>query len=195
MAGRGRPSARRPDRGRRDGRSSATPKTAGNTQRSVAKRPPAAKKPDSSSGTNITARAVVLVGVALLLVGSYTSSIHAWWNQRQEIMTLQTQKAAAEDDIAELHDIERRWKDPAYVRQQARERFGWVMPGEVGYRVIGLDGELKGGLSSLESPPPAPRQGWAARMWGSVERAGDPIEINVPDADDPDEKILKTKKE
>ncbi len=62
---------------------------------------------------------------------------------------LEVRKAAAEDEIAELQDIEQRWNDPAFIRNQARERFGWVMPGEVGYRVIGLDGEVKASMGSV----------------------------------------------
>lgn len=115
---------------------------------------------------------MILLGVALMLIASYTASVHAWWQQRSEISTLQAQNRAAKADIAELEDQKTRWDDPAFVRQQARERFGWVMPGEVGYRVIGVDGELKGQASQLETPQAAPRGPWIERLWGSVEQAG-----------------------
>ena len=52
--------------------------------------------------------------------------------------------------------------DPDYVRTQARERLGWVVPGETGYRVVGADGKpLGGGLRSSPRrlrPAPAPRR-------------------------------------
>lgn len=140
----------------------------------------------------MTTRAILLLGVLVLLIASYATSVHAWWGQRQEILALEQQVARAEADIAELEDLEQRWKDPAFVRQQARERFGWVMPGEVGYRVIGLDGQLQGDLSNLEAPPTPPTQDWAARMWGSVERAGQPIDLNTEE-DDADDVLMNRK--
>lgn len=107
-----------------------------------------------------------------MLIASYSASVHAWWQQRAEISALEAQNRQSEKEIAGLEDQQRRWSDPAYIRQQARERFGWVMPGEVGYRVIGVDGELKGQTSTLEEPTVAPRRPWVERLWGSVEEAG-----------------------
>ena len=108
----------------------------------------------------------------MTLIASYTTSVHAWWQQRSEIAALEAQNRQSEAEIERLEDQQRRWSDPAYVRQQARERFGWVMPGEVGYRVIGVDGELQGRTSTLEEPEVAPRTPWLERLWGSVEQAG-----------------------
>jgi len=165
MAARGSsPSSRRPTPGRRDGRS--TPRTPGRPTPAT----PAATT--GGSGTKFTTRALILLGVALTLIASYTASVHAWWQQRSEIATLEAQNRQSEREIAELEDQQRRWSDPAFVRQQARERFGWVMPGEVGYRVIGVDGELQGQASTLEEPEVAPRTPWLERLWGSVEQAG-----------------------
>lgn len=177
MAGRGSsPSSRRPT-GRRDGRS--TPRTTA--------RPQAAPVASSGgSGTRFTTRALILLGVAVMLIASYTTSVHAWWQQRSEIAALEAQNRQTQQDIEQLEDQERRWSDPAYIRQQARERFGWVMPGEIGYRVIGVDGELKGQSSTLEEPEVAPRRPWVERLWGSVEAAGDPDQAAEPTDADPE---------
>lgn len=165
MAGR-RPSSssRRPTPGRRDARPST--RAGGSATASGA----AAKS--EGTGTRFTTRALVLLAVAVMLVASYSASVHAWWQQRAEITALEAQNRQAEAAIADLEDQQRRWNDPAYIRQQARERFGWVMPGEVGYRVIGVDGELKGQTSKLQEPEVAPRKPWVERLWGSVEEAG-----------------------
>src|SRR5262245_33306196 len=87
-----------------------------------------------------TSRALILVLVALLLVGSYTSALRVWWNQHSEIQAAKIEIETRRDAIKDLQNTKRRFDDPAYIQQQARERFGWVMPGEVGYRVIGADG-------------------------------------------------------
>lgn len=179
MAARSGPSStsRRPSSGRRDVRSSpraTTPQVV----------------PARTSGTRFTTRAAILLAVTLVLVASYTQSVHAWWQQRSEIVALEEQNRAAKSDIAELEDTKERWEDPAYVRQQARDRFGWVQPGEVGYRVIGADGKLKGQSSTLQTPPVATTRTWSQKLWSSVEEAG-----REPSADttteDPSDTVLK----
>ena len=164
-----RATTRRPTSGRRDVRS-----TKRNT--SSAKGPAAV----TIAGTAFTSRALVLLAVVLLLLASYTTSIHAWWQQRSEIHSLERQKAKTQDDIAALQDLQRRWTDPAFVKQQARERFGWVMPGEVGYRVIGSDGALRGQSAELSSAPGSVDTGWQDKLWGTFEKAG-----RGPDKADP----------
>ena len=165
MASRGSNSNRGPSSGRRDTRS--TPRR-GSTPTKATKVTAAT----AGSGTKVTARAAILLVVAVMLIASYTASLHAWWQQRAEIVALEAKNRATKAQIADLEDQQKRWDDPAYVRQQARERFGWVMPGEVGYRVIGADGEIKGDVSQLEEPTTKVQGPWVERLWGSVVEAG-----------------------
>ena len=108
----------------------------------------------------------------LLLIASYTSSLRTWWQQRQEIRTTEAQIAASKDAIEQLEDDAQRWDDPAYVKQQARERFGWVLPGEVGYRVIDADGVVEGEVPELAKPPTTEPPPWYDQLWTSVQVAG-----------------------
>ena len=124
------------------------------------------------SGPRFTSRAIVLLSVVVLLVGSYTSALHAWWDQRSELTAKQAEIVQRREAIRELENTKRRYDDPAYVQQQARERFGWVMPGEVGYRVIGLDGKIQGRLSAPSDAPELTVTRWYDVLWGSVEAAG-----------------------
>lgn len=106
------------------------------------------------SGT-FTSRALILLLVLAVLGVSYASSIRAWLNQRSEQHSLAAQIADQRREIAQLKQAKLRWDDPAYIEQQARLRFGWVMPGERSYRVIGKDGEvLSVGNDSLSSTLP-----------------------------------------
>ncbi|MEO6605078.1 MAG: septum formation initiator family protein [Aeromicrobium sp.] len=114
----------------------------------------------------------MLLAVTLLLVGSYTSTLHAWWEQRGDIQSSKARIETSKQAIGFLEDEKDRWDDPAYVKQQARARFGWVMPGEVGYRVIGADGVVRGDVPTLAEPPPAATPQWYDKLWGSVEQAG-----------------------
>lgn len=145
----------------------------------------------ASAAPRFTGRALVLLLVALLLVGSYTSAMRAWWNQRAELQQARAEIAMRRDAIRELEDTKRRFDDPAYVQQLARERFGWVMPGEVGYRVIGSDGEIQGDLGVLaEAETPRDRR-WYDTLWASVEAAG-AAKTGVPPVANPD-KVIRTR--
>jgi cell division protein FtsB len=139
-------------------------------------------------GPRFTGRAVVLLLVALLLVGSYTSAMRAWWTQRSEIQATKAEIAMRQDAIRDLEDTKRRYDDPAFIQQQARERFGWVMPGEVGYRVIGSDGEIQGEVPALAAPDAPRDRRWYDTLWESVEGAGT-AKSGLPPVADPDKVI------
>lgn len=132
------------------------------------------------------------MAVILLLVASYTSSLHAWWEQRGEIQATKAEIVMRKDAIKQLQGDQQRWNDKAFVEQQARERFGWVLPGEVGYRVIGSDGQVQGQVPTLDAPPVAQEKIWYDKLWGTVIESGKTAKphIAVPDPD----KVLKKKK-
>jgi len=147
---------------------------------------------DKRPGPRFTGRAIVLLSVVVLLVASYTSALHAWWDQRSEVTAKRAEIVQRRDAIRELENTKRRYDDPAYVQQQARERFGWVMPGEVGYRVIGIDGKIQGELSAPTEVPDPTVTRWYNVLWGSVEAAG--RQPNATPVADPD-KVLKDTEE
>jgi cell division protein FtsB len=139
--------------------------------------------PASSSSARFTGRAAILLLVVAVLAVSYASSARAWLQQRSDISSLHSQIAQHRATIAALQRAERRWHDPAYIEAQARARFGWVMPGQIGYRVIDAQGHvLPDGGSSLSQPPgvtsPA-RPAWWQSAWGSVVEAGKNPEARV----------------
>ena len=119
-----------------------------------------------------TTRAAILLSIVLLLFASYTSSLHAWWQQRGEIQSKHAEIAMRKDAIDTLKEDRARWGDSAFVEQQARERFGWVLPGEVGYRVIGADGKIQGDVPTLDEPAGPEAKPWHDSLWGSVVEAG-----------------------
>jgi cell division protein FtsB len=146
--------------------------------------------PRGRQAPRFTTRAVVLLSVVLLLVASYTSALHAWWEQRGEIQSARAEIVMRRDAISQLKDTKARFNDPAFIKQQARARFGWVMPGEVGYRVIGSDGSVQGDVPTLGAPPSAQERQWYDTLWGSVEQAGKEPK-KVKPAADPDDVLKK----
>lgn len=127
---------------------------------------------------NLTARALALVVVVLVLTISYATSLRIYFSQAHEIASTKAQIADSQATIADLQSQISRWDDPAYVSAQARERLGWLVPGETGYTVVGADGKPLGGgltLDSSEADQPGQKQAtWYDRMWGSVKAADRP---------------------
>ena len=118
--------------------------------------------------------AIVVVVLAVLFV-SYATSLRAFLTQRADINQLETQIARDRQTIEMLQEEKRRWKDDAYLAAQARERFGWVMPGEIGFRVIGEDGEPLDAASQLTDPASLgrdPDAQWWSTTWASIRGAG-----------------------
>jgi hypothetical protein len=104
--------------------------------------------------------------------------MRAWLKQRSDINQLNADIARQSGDIAALRQAKKRLHDPAYIREQAHERFGWVMPGETSYRVIGADGDvLPDGTSALSDPADVfsrKNPEWWQQVYGSVVEAGRP---------------------
>jgi cell division protein FtsB len=112
--------------------------------------------------------------ILLVLVISYASSLRAWLAQRDELVAARAELAQTRERVDDLQTGKARWQDSAYVMQEARERLGFVLPGEVGYRVLGADGEVVGSEVSLDDPvdTQVPPTDWYASIWASVQKAG-----------------------
>jgi cell division protein FtsB len=146
---------------------------------------PVAAATDERPRSRLTGRAAVLVLVIAVLTVSYASSLRAYLQQRSHINELKGSIAQHEANIDQLESEKDRWNDPAYVAQQARERLGYVMPGEKTYLVLGEDGKPLEPASSLQDPAtviatkPTP---WWSDGWASVELAGNPPKAGKPPA-------------
>jgi cell division protein FtsB len=132
---------------------------------------------------NLTARALALVVVVLVLTISYATSLRIYFSQAHEIATTKAEIAQSQASIDDLQGQISRWNDPAYVAAQARERLGWLVPGETGYTVVGADGKPLGGGLTLDSSntaePEQPQAMWWDRMWGSVKAADKPAPVKA----------------
>ena len=133
---------------------------------------------------------VVIAGIGMVLA----HSLRVYFTQAEELAAVKAEIAVEQDKIAGLNDKLERWNDPAYVRSIARSRLGWVLPGEVGYRVLDADGKpLDGAAIELEAAEPP--QLWWEKMWGSVQVADSPAEEEAseePKASEPPRTIELT---
>ena len=141
--------------------------------------------PRFTRSVGVTRRAIALMVVLAVLVISYASSMRVYLRQERELATAQQQIAERTAANADLQFEIDRWKDQNFVRAQARQRLGWVIPGETGYRVIDENGQpLMGGVSiSSTSTLPAGEHPttWWERMAGSMAAADEPL-VPVPQA-------------
>lgn len=120
---------------------------------------------------------MVLLLVLAVLAVSYASSMRAYITQRSHIQDLKEAIAERETNINALEREKRRWEDPAYVRAQARERFGYLLPGETGYQVLDARGRPLQSQAELTDPDDVVKvvpTAWWVDAWDSVELAGHP---------------------
>jgi cell division protein FtsB len=140
----------------------------------------AAAAPPRARFTN---RAAILLVVFAVLVISYASSMRAYLQQRAQINDLKQEIAVSRSHIAEAEREKRRWRDPAYVEQQARERFGWVLPGETAYQVLDADGKPLTGDDALTDPAsiaPPKHRAWWGKAYSTLEAADHPEKKVTP---------------
>jgi cell division protein FtsB len=144
--------------------------------------------PEPGSGSRrprFTGRAAILVLVLAVLAVSYASSMRAYLQQRAHIQELKSQIAQREANIDQLEREKRRWRDPAYVQAQARERFGYLMPGETSYVVLDEDGRPLESRTALTDPSTVTDHtptAWWSNGWKSVQLAGHPPKPQAPPA-------------
>lgn len=136
----------------------------------------------------LTGRAAVLVLVVAVLAVSYASSLRAYIQQRSHISDLRSQIAEKEDRIDDLKVEKERWSDDAFIQAQARERLGFVLPGQTGYVLLDEHGKPVDARSSLSDPSTVGQREQTPvyeKVWDSLELAGHPPK-NQPPADEID---------
>ncbi len=124
----------------------------------------------------------MLVLVVAVLMVSYASSLRAYLDQRQHIGSLKASIASSEANIAALEREKQRWHDPAYIVAQARARFTFGFPGEIGYQVLDEDGHPLDPQVTLSAPKrldqPAPQ--WWQTTLSSIDAAAFPAQHREP---------------
>jgi cell division protein FtsB len=129
--------------------------------------------PDAAGNRRIV-RMVVLASLVALLAVLLVPTVRAYLGQRSEIASLRQQVVGQEKSVADLQAQQERWKDPAYVEQQARQRLKFVKVGEKAYTVIdaqprSADVPVIQAASGVPDDLP-----WYDAVWGSVHAADVP---------------------
>ncbi|MFD5599555.1 septum formation initiator family protein [Leucobacter sp. NPDC058333] len=83
------------------------------------------------SGFTVVVVLLVLAGAVIV-----SPSLSTFVQQRREIAELRESVQQRQEAVNEIDAERAKWKDPVYVRSQARDRLFYVMPGETQLNVI-----------------------------------------------------------
>lgn len=116
---------------------------------------------------------VLVVAVSFVLV---TPTLRHFLRQQEIERSLNDEVAAVQARTAELERELARWEDPDFVRSQARDRLGYVMPGEQPYIVVDPEaviGEEAQQAYEEEMGWAQPVGPWYLEVWDSIVVAGE----------------------
>ncbi len=137
-SGRGRPRsaspARREPRAKeKDSRPEAEPKdSAESIRQSIAV---SAEQQSEQRFGSAARRAAILAAVVCVLTLTIAGPVRTYFGQRTEMKQLKATEEQLRAQISELEQQKVKLADPVFVAAQARERLGFVMPGEIPYQV------------------------------------------------------------
>ena len=116
-------------------------------------------------------RAAILAAMVCVLTLTIAGPVRTYFAQRTEMKQLAASESALREQIADLEGQKARLADPVYIAAQARERLGFVMPGEIPYQV-----QLP--QSATAPTPDGPRAGaarsgdpWYTSLWHTIADA------------------------
>jgi cell division protein FtsB len=130
-------------------------------------------------------RAAVLAAVFCVLTLTIAGPVRTYLAQRTEVDQLAASEAALRRQITELEQKKGKLADPAYIAAQARERLGFVRPGDVPFQVQlppGAAASLQPGSEAAKATSNDP---WYTSLWHTIADAPHLPPANVPPAEGP----------
>ncbi|PGH46300.1 Cell division protein FtsB [Micromonospora sediminicola] len=132
----------------------------------------AVKRLTAPQPRRFTGRATVLFAVLIALALAYTYPVRVYLDQQADIERMEAAQAAQRAEIERLTAEAAKWKDPEYVKTQARERFFMGKPGETLLVVLSdPDGAAKDAGKGAKAGAPKPPDPWYDTLWSSLQAA------------------------
>jgi cell division protein FtsB len=125
-------------------------------------------------------RAAVLAAVFCVLTLTIAGPVRTYFAQRTEMDQLAASEAAMRRQIADLEQKKGKLADPAYIAAQARERLGFVMPGDVPFQVQLPATAAVSPQPGSETAKPASNDPWYTSLWHTIADAPHLPPANVP---------------
>ena len=111
---------------------------------------------------------VVLVGVLGALL---VPNLYAWWKQEQELRDITAKVEQTKQQNAQMREQLDLWSDPEFIASQARERLGYVKPGEVQYAVVDPGEEYLDKAQINAASPEGPARPWIQVVGKLIQEA------------------------
>ena len=135
-----------------------------------------AKHPTSVSfgGIEISMRILGLILLGALLAMLLVPSFMQLWSQERELAAIKAkvQQTQADND-AKRQQLEL-WSNPQYIASQARERLGYVKPGETQYSVLDPGKDYQDQAQVAAAREAGPARPWMQVLSMTVEEADHP---------------------
>ncbi|BBY31616.1 septum formation initiator family protein [Mycolicibacterium sediminis] len=137
-------------------------------------------------------RAAILAAVVCVLTLTIAGPVRTYFSQRAEMKQLNTAEAQLRSQISDLEQQKVKLGDPVYIAAQARERLGFVMPGDIPYQVQ-LPNPVGPEAIPATDPAAVPSgQPWYTTLWHTIADAPHgptavpPLPVPVPPPPAPD---------
>jgi cell division protein FtsB len=115
-------------------------------------------------GVSSTRRAAILALVVCALALTVAVPLRNFLTQRQELSALQAKQHQLASEVDELTRRRNELVDPAHVQSEARDRLGYVRPGEIPY-VVQLPGDAASAGAGVTEANPTP---WFQVLWSEL---------------------------
>lgn len=113
-------------------------------------------------------RAAILAAMVCVLTLTIAGPVRTYFAQRTEMKQEIALEATLREQIAALQQQKASLADPAHIKAQARERLGFVMPGEIPYQ-IQLPPTADVGAEPGAQPVTTPGIGpWYSALWHTI---------------------------
>ncbi|OBG26276.1 septum formation initiator family protein [Mycobacterium sp. E3198] len=116
-------------------------------------------------------RAAVLAAVICVLTLTIAGPVRTYFAQRTEMNQLAASEAALRRQIADLEQKKVKLGDPAYIAAQARERLGFVMPGDIPFQVQLPPTAAVPSQPGADAAKPASHDPWYTSLWHTIADA------------------------
>lgn len=116
-------------------------------------------------------RAAILAAVVCVLTLTIAGPVRTYFAQRTEMNQLKTVEAQLRSQIEDLEQQKIKLGDPVFIAAQARERLGFVMPGDIPYQVQLPPGATAAPPTGPEAPTVKSGDPWYTSLWGTIADA------------------------
>jgi uncharacterized protein len=116
-------------------------------------------------------RAAILAAVVCVLTLTIAGPVRTYFAQRTEMKQLKATEAQLRSQIADLEEQKVKLADPVFIAAQARERLGFVMPGDIPYQVQLPANAAAPGTPGNEPAAKHNDQPWYTALWHTIADA------------------------